>query len=205
MGPISEASPKISRYCAYKMAALLHLLDFDISDLSWWIGGVYTHARIPHDHIKTAISALRHLRPRPGYPVQDCTRALQILKHSAPILAAYLYSWQDVVQRNLYDNHSEVAYHGPAVLKKIVSGCNNHFTLAFPRWIWRFICGLCLSPIGFVLCNVKGWIVVDPSSHIVEDANTGAFNGLKDNRNTTDVPIMFYTTAQRRHWTQISS
>ena len=70
---MSKASPKIFRYWAYKSAALLLLFDFDIGDLIRWLGGIYTHAHITLDPIKTVISALHLRQLHSGYLVQDYT------------------------------------------------------------------------------------------------------------------------------------
>ena len=203
MGPISAAATSISKPRAYRLAALLLLFDFHVGDLIRWLGGVYTHEHIPLDPIRTAVAALRRLPRRRGYPVQDYDRALHLLEHGAPVTAAYACSRADLAARNLYDNHAGISDHGPAVLAKIISGCNNHFVLVFPRWIWRFIYGLFLSPIGFLLQKGKGRIVVDPSTRIHDDGDSGALNDHMDKKNTTDVPRTFYASAQRRHWAHI--
>ena len=81
------------------------------------------------------------------------------------------------MHRNLYDNHASLSEHGPAVLAKVVvSGAINHFLLVPPRWIWRFLYDLFLSPIGFLLRKGKGRIVVDPSTHICDADDTSALN-----------------------------
>ena len=77
--------------------------------------------------------------------------------------------------------------------------CNNHFLIVFPRWIWRFIYGIFLSPIGFVMRKEKGRVVVDPSTHVHDDDDTGALNDCMDVSLLDDVPPTFYASAQSRH------
>ena len=60
MGPVSAATPTISDPCAYRLEAFLILFNFDGGDLIYWLGGVYTHAHIPFDPIRTAVAVLRH-------------------------------------------------------------------------------------------------------------------------------------------------
>ena len=203
MGPISLADPDLSHRRAYGLAASLLLLDFNVGDLIRWLGGAYTHEHIPMEPILTAISAVRSIPPPEGYPAQDFDRALHILEHGAPVTASYECDLSDVRLRNAYDNHSTIGEHAAAVREKIISGANNHFLLVLPRWIGRFIYGLFLSPIGFILRKHKGRIVVDPSTRIHSDADTGALNDHMDKRNTADVPTTFYATAQKRHWSHI--
>ena len=117
--------------------------------------------------------------------------------------AAYTCSRSDVHRRNLYNNHSGVAEHGDAVLQKITTDLNNSFVLVFPRWVWRFLYGIFLSPIGYLLRKGKGRIVLDPSSPVLTGKDSGALNSFLDKRNTVEVPRTYYGTAQLRHWTHI--
>ena len=182
---------------------MLLLLDFNVGDLIRWLGGVYTHDHIPLDPIRRAVAETRGIPSVPGYPVQDFDRALHILEHGAPVTADYLCSRTDVHLRNTYDNHKSVASHGPAVLKKIVADVNNQFILVFPRWIWRFIYGIFLSPIGYIERKDKGRIVVDPSNHVHPASDSGALNDQLDIQDTTAVPKTHYASAQVRHWAHI--
>ena len=203
MGPVAAAPQSISPTRAYRLAALLLLFDFDLGDLIRWLGGVYTHDHIPMGPIRDAVEELRHRQQSPGYPIQDYARALRILEHGAPTSASYLCSRADLAHRNMYDNHASLGEHGPSVLAKVVSGAINHFLLVFPRWIWRFLYGLFLSPIGFLLRKGKGRIVVDPSTHVHEAADTGALNDQMARSDPEQVPRTFYASAQRRHWAHI--
>ena len=203
MPPVDALSPDISAIRAYKMAAMLLLFDFDVGDLIRWLGGAYTHEHIPLDPIRRAVNATKDVPQAKGYPVQDFSRAMHILEHGAPVAASYSCSRADVAHRNSYDNHQGVSSHGPAVLKKIIADVNNQFILVFPRWIWRFIYGIFLSPIGFIERKEKGRIVVDPSNHVHRDHDTGALNDQLDKSDTMAVPKTYYASAQIRHWAHI--
>ena len=156
MGPVSDAPSTLSRRRAIDLSAALLITDFNMGDLIRWLGGDYTHDHIPMDPIERAIAAIRD-HPRPlGYPTVDYDRALHVLRHGAPLTAAYACRRDDVIHRNLYDNHTGALKAASAVLKKIVSGCNNHFLLVFPRWIYRFIYGLFLPPSDTSSVRTKG-------------------------------------------------
>ena len=151
MGPRAKLSSRLSRNRAHRMAMLLLLFDFAVGDMVRWLGGTYTHDHISLDPIRSAVAELRGRPHKKGYPVQDYGRALHILEHGAPLQAAYVCNRRDTAARNAYDNHEGVSTHGPEVLKKILADSNNEFVLVFPRWIWRFIYSLFLSPIGFIV------------------------------------------------------
>ena len=155
------------------------------------------------EHIERAVAAIRHVPPTSGYLIIYIDQALHVLRHGAPLSAAHVCCRDDVSARNLYDNHSGALKAAEAVMKKIVSASNNHFVLVFPRWVWRFIYGLFLSPIGFIERKHKGRVVVDPSAHLHEDGDTGALNDNLDKLDQVAVPPTFYATAQRRHWRHI--
>ena len=89
-----------------------------------------------------------------------------------PLSAAHVCRRDDVSARNLYNNHSGALKASEAVMKKIVTASNNHFVLVFPRWVWRFIYGLFLSPIGFIERKHNGRVVVDPLAHLHDDGDT---------------------------------
>ena len=203
MGPIKEAPSSLSRSRAYLLSAALLCLNFSVGDLLRWLGGVYTHSHIPLDPIRAAISEIRDLPILSGYPEVDFDRALHVLEHGAPIRATYSCSCADVHIRNLYDNHAIIADEAEAVMKKIISECNNHFLIAFPRWTWRFVYGIFLSPIEFITRKAKGRVVVDPSTHIPPSDDSGAFNDRMDPSIIDDVPPTFYASAQLRHWRHI--
>ena len=150
-----------------------------------------------------AVEAICGRSRPPGYPVVDYSRTLHVLAHGTPLSAAYTCARADVIRRNMYDNHSGASKAAASVLKKIVGGCNNHFFLVLARWLYRFIYGLFLSPIGFVERKDKGRVVVDPSAHISDDGNTGALNDFMSKKDPVQCPPTFYASAQMCHWTHI--
>ena len=121
------------------------------------------------------------------------------MEYGAPTSAIYLCSRADLIHRNSYDNHASIGAHGLAVLAKVVSGAVNHFLLVFPWWIWRFIYGMFLSPIGFLLRKGKGWIVVDSSTHIQNADNTGALYNQMERTYPERIPRTYYAPVQQRH------
>ena len=195
MDPISSAEKNLSHKRAYNLVASLLLLDFNVGDLIRWLEGAYTHEHIPMGPIRTAISAIRSIPSPEGYPSEDFDQALHILEHGAPVAASYKCALPDVRLRNAYDNHSTIGGHAATVREKIISGAKNHFLLVLPRWIGRFIYGLFLSPIGFILRKNKSRIVMNASTRIYQAADTGALNNQMEKRNIADVPITYYVTA----------
>ena len=88
-------------------------------------------------------------------------------------------------------------------MKNIIFECNNHFLLAFPRWIWRIIYVIFLLPIGFVTRKFKGRVVVDPSTHVLPYVDSGALNDRMDPSLADDIHPTFYASAQLQHWKHI--
>ena len=118
----------------------------------------------------------------------------------------YLCLWHDVVNMKLYENHSGATDHAEAVLNTIIIRSIKHFILVFPYWMWHFIYGILLSPIGFILRNEKERIFIDPSSHAHDDHDSGPLNNHIDKRNLVDVPSTYYATVQhfiRNPWREI--
>ena len=89
--------------------------------------------------------------------------------------------------------------HAKSFLKNIVSGSINHFILAFPQYIWRFIYELFLSQMKFIMQNNKGRIIIDPSSHVHNNHDSRALNNYMDKHTPFDGPLTYYVTAQQRH------
>ena len=73
----------------------------------------------------------------------------------------------------------------------------------FPRWIWPFLYGLFILPLGYIQCKGKGRTVVDPTHLVNGDSNTGDLNSYLDKSDPSQVPPVFYQSAQLRHWRHI--
>ena len=149
---------------------------------------------------------MRHTSPPDGYPVPDFDRAFRACTEGVPLAGTYECSFQAVRERNLYNNHSNLQAVLPEVREKLAKEEAQSFHLALPRFLWRFIDGLHLSPIVWNIRKGKGCMCVDPSSHI-SDHDDGAANDKIPSPGTEhredECPTIYYASALHRHLTQI--
>ena len=131
--PLSSHSPTISSSRVRSMAHALLLFHFDFGDLIRWLGGDYTHDHINHEAINDALTALHSVDQGPLYPKHNFDRVLHSFLHGVPDNAVYLCSQQDVLARNLYNNHLGSIPHLEQMLSKIADDVNSHFMIAFSR------------------------------------------------------------------------
>jgi len=104
--------------------------------------------------------------------------------------------------RNAYNNHPRAAKYVDKILKGIADEERMAFHLVFPRWIWRFIIGLHLSPISIVFRKGKSRQTVDPSCHLPNrrtgpgsHTDTGAVNDQIVKNHPLQCPQVYYQDA----------
>ena len=197
--PLSSHSPTISS----SRARVLLLFHFDFGDLVRWLGGDYTHDYINHVAINDALTALHSVDQGPLYPQHNFDRVLHSFFHGVPDNAVYLCSQRDVLARNLYNNHSGYIPRLERMLSKIADDVSSHFMIAFLRWIWPFLYGFFISPLEYVQLKGKGRTVVDPTHLVNGNSDTGSLNSYLDKSDPSQVPQVFYQSAQLRHWRHI--
>ena len=197
--PVAFHDTLISPIRARNMCKVLLLFHFDFGNLVRWLGGDYTYDHIDHDSIKETFVTLRSVKQGDLYPKHNFDRVLRLFLHGVPDNAAYECTIKDVLARNFYNSHAGSQSYLTSMLSKIVDDVNSHFMIAFPRWIWPFLYGLFLSPLGYVQKKRKTPTVVDPTHLVNGDNGTGALNSYLDKSDPMQVPLVFYQSAQIRH------
>lgn len=191
---------------AWRMAVALIRFDFDYGDLIRWLEGEYTNAHRDWSSLSDTINAVSSIPPPPGYPAVDFDRAYRICTEGTPLAGNYQCSFESVQQRNVYDNHPGLQEELANVREKLAKEEAQSFHLALPRFLWRFLPGLHLSPFVWAWRKGKGRLCVDPSSTIADDDDGAAnaripapgIDGRED-----ECPPIYYSTAFQRHLTRI--
>ena len=112
-----------------------------------------------------------------GNPPIDIERAVLVATSGAPIAGHHECAFEDVRRREAYDNHPPLSQVTEEVRKKFSKEERLSYQVALPRFLWRFIYGLFISPITFVVRRPgeEGRICPDPSNKI-HKTDTGAAN-----------------------------
>ena len=191
---------------AWRMAVTLLRFDFDYGDFIRWLEGEYTNAHRDWSSLSDTINAVSSIPAPPGYPSIDFERTFRICTEGTPLAGHYECSLAAVQHRNVYDNHPGLQAEMDNVREKLAKEEAQSFHIALPRFLWRFIVGLHLSPFAWAWRKGKGRLCVDPSSTIAED-DDGAANASipapgTDGRED-ECPPIYYSTAFKRHITRI--
>ncbi len=78
------------------------------------------------------------------------------LIHGVPLACDHKCSFESVRQRNLYDNHPGLDQVANKVWARFVKEEAHSFHIAFPWFVWRFIVGLHLAALVWVIRKMKG-------------------------------------------------
>ncbi len=140
------------------MASCLALLRFDFhyGNLLCWMEGKYTNAHHDWSTVSDAINAVRDIEPPDGYLQVDFDRAFCFCTDGVPLACDHHCSFESVSQRNLYDNHPGLAKVTDEVRACFAKEEAQSFHIAFPWFIWRFIGGLHLAVLVWVIHKLKG-------------------------------------------------
>ena len=157
---------------AYDMAVALLRHDFLYADFIHSFGGLYTYQGRDWDAAWDIVDLVRHLTPPAGYPSIDPDRALRIFTLGVPLVGSYRCPFKVMSARNSYNNHPTLSQEGALdlVRDKFRKEEELSFNVVFPRWLWRFIPGLFLSPLTFVMpkhAYDEGQICVDASNGVL--------------------------------------
>ena len=154
---------------SYKMAVTLLRFDFVYPRLIRWLGGQYTYEHRDFDAVWDIVEHCAQPHPVPkGYPKVDYERAWKIFTIGAPIESHFAAAFEDVWDRERYDNHPPLV----SVLDKVRTKFNKEerlsYHILFPRSLWAFIPGLIINPMNFVQRpgDPAGRICVDPTSKV---------------------------------------
>jgi hypothetical protein len=119
--------------------------------------------------------AVRDIPILPGFPPVDFARAERVCLEGIPLAASHYCSMDALYSRNFYDNHQPLTNVLDQVRAKFTKEEENSFHLALPRFLFRFIPGLHLSPLTWVERAQKGRICVD-ATNLLHPTNNGAPN-----------------------------
>ena len=192
----------ISTLRASHLASILLLCDFNTGAFIRLLGHHYTGNFLDYDAIDDAITALSQIPHIHGEPKHDFIRTKHLFHHGFPDVANYSCDRAHTLERNHYDNHSSILPNIDIVLEKTALDISKSYAIALPRWILHFLDGLHLNAVGLVTKMVndktKHRVINDPSTAILGPLDSGALNHQMDKNNHTEVPPVFFGSAQRR-------
>jgi hypothetical protein len=97
----------------------------------------------------------------------DVDRAYRLATQGAPLAGIFECSFAEAAYRNVYDNHPPLAAVTAVVLQKLTEEEELSYHVVLPRWLWRFIPGLHISPLSWVVRNGKGRLPVTVPASLV--------------------------------------
>lgn len=190
------------------LACALLRFDFHHGDLIRWLGGEYTNQSRDWPAVFDALDVVRDCPPLPGYPFVDVDRAYRLATQGAPLAGIFECSFAEAAFRNVYDNHPPLAAVCAVVLQKLTEEEELSYHMVLPRWLWRFIPGLHISPLSWVVRKGKGRLICDSSSLVGDETPlaSGAPNLSIPAPSLTcleENPPVAYGTAFMRHLVRI--
>jgi hypothetical protein len=190
------------------MACALLRFDFLHGDLIRWLGGEYTNSFRDWPKVFDTLDIVRECPPGPGYPLVDVDRAFRLVTQGAPLAGIFECSFASTAARNIYNNHPPLVAVAAEVLKKLTEEEELSYHIVFPRFVWRFIAGLHLSPLSWQVRKAKGRMIVDSSTLLGGEsvADNGAPNAsipAPSRHNLDENPPVYYGSAFMRHLTRI--
>jgi len=186
---------------AWDMGIALLRFNFVYGDLVRWLGGEYTGAQRNWQQVFADVEHIRASPPMPGYPPVDIDRAYHACTEGVPLAGHFECQLESVLERNRYDNHPGLEQHMAEVHQKFSNEEENSFHLALPRFLVRFVFGLFICPLLWMVRKGKGRICVD-GTNTINDHDDGAPNariprpgmeGAED-----ECPPVYYATALSR-------
>ena len=170
-GPATPEDLKqpVDKQRCYKLALALLRFDYCYPRLIRWLGGLYTNQHRDFDAVWDILEHFGGDRdPPPGYPPVDLDACFKMFTMGAPSKHFLTATFDDVWQRERYDNHPPLQ----EVLDQVESKFNKEERLSYhvllPRSVWAFIPGLIISPLNFIQRpgDAEGRICVDPSTKL---------------------------------------
>jgi len=171
----------------------------------------YTYQGRDNDALWDIIDSVAHIPHAPGWPPINFERTFRAMTLGVPLAGNFRCSFTSVSTRNQYDNHATIKTPDvrQAVLKKFIKEEDLAYNVVLQRWLWRFIPGLFLNPLTFVMPKYladMGRICVD-ATNIVGPLDDGAPNTRIPKPGTNDRvdenPPISYGTALVRCLTWI--
>lgn len=197
-----EDEPNIDQDRVDNLSQLLLLCHFDFSILVKLLRGPLVADYLDFERLDSVIDELELCPTHPGQPIHDFQKIRHQLHHGFPMDKEFRCKLKDVKLRNLYDNHSSLDPHQDLVRHNIAKDVQKSFVLCFHRWLFRFLHGLHLSPLGVLIKERYGILkyrqLNDLSSLVLGDDDTGAPNSQLDKKDKNDVPPVYYGNAFTR-------
>jgi len=177
--------------------------DFVYADFIRSMANIYTYQNRNIDAIWDIIDSVAHIPPAPGWPSIDFNRTFKAMTLGVPLAGDFSCHYSSVAKRNQYNNHATVKTPAvqDAISQKFIKEEDLSYNIVFQRWLWRFIPGIFLNPLTFVMPKYLGGmgrICVD-STNVIDSTDDGAPNqqipkpGLPDSLDEN--PSIAYGTA----------
>ena len=202
-----EDEPTIDKQRVDSLSQLLLLCHFDFSILVKLLRGPLVADYLDFAHLDSVIDELELCPSHSGQPIHDFQNIRHQLHHGFPMQKEFKCKLKDVKLRNLYDNHSSIGPHQDKVRTNIAKDVQKSFVLCFHRWLFRFLHGLHLSPLGVLIKERYGQLkyrqLNDLSTLVLGENDTGAPNSQLDKKNKDEVPPVYYGNAFTRFCSRI--
>jgi hypothetical protein len=131
------------------------------------VGGAYTYEWRDWNAVNDIVEMTRDQQIPDGYPHIDIDHAMELLVYGAPLELSLACTFQELAEREAYDNHPPLADALEEVLTMFQKEEQLAYHLLFPRFIWQFLYGLFISPINWVTAPGKeGRFCLDPTTNI---------------------------------------
>jgi hypothetical protein len=164
-----------------------------MGDLLRWLGGEYTNSVQDMTEYKQDVTKYHSIPSIPNHPPLDCDQLLAVQDDGVPLQGRFECKRSDMLARLKYDNHPPLQHFLNDVHDAFASEEASSFHIHFPRFLARFIYGLFLSPISWVIRKGKGRLIINASSNLnkpSDDADTGAPN--------SHIPKLWHSRSRRR-------
>ena len=211
----SPCKAPIDPLMVQRFAACLLRYNFNYGDFIRAFGGRYTYEGRDWDSRWDIIDSIADIDPPEDYPPVDSNRAFRVLTMGVPLAGHFCCDFAAASARNLYNNHSTIRNDSDVhnlVREKFRKESELSYSIVFPRWLWRFIAGIFIIPLTFVMpkhATDDGRICHDASNPVPAPegsdplfVDNGAPNAQTPAPGTPDRidenPPIFYGTALHR-------
>ena len=185
-------------------ASALCIFRFHYPAMIQWLGGEYVPRDTSWAAFRSRLADTAAIAPPPGYQVVDLHLATRILSEGVPLAGHYACDYNDVRRRHLHNTHPPCQVFHDEIRAKLYQEEERSYHVLFPRPLWRFLYGLHLSFMTWVVRRGKGRIVIDPSTPL-SPSDTGAANAAipEPAVDSLECPQVYYGNALLRHWQHI--
>ena len=198
---------EISSQRARNVAQLLVLCDFDVGACIRSLGGNYTSDFLKYSEIDACLLALSAIPQQKHEPHLNFKQLFYLFHEHAPLKADFKCKRQDVLSRNVYNNHRTTDPHLGSIHQKTAVDVQKSYAIVLPRWTLRFIPSLFLVALGYTTREAKGKVkgrqVNDPSALITGPDDTGALNSHISRKDLVAMPPVYYQSALKRLWERV--